>query len=208
MKRIISLFMSLILVLTMSTTAFAAESEYTNEIDHKMIISSENFSAEDVAFFEKMSLVFDGYTSNEAGEICFTYSIASLYELGFSESEISKLATLNEEICGTILTDENIAQSKIFVEDGKVWFTYDDVMSFLFAAATVGPEALYAAIVALGSVSLGPVGTAIAAIVGVIGAPSLASFCYQIIQAVANQQGVYIGVEMNGIFPNIVSGTW
>ncbi len=96
----------------------------------------------------------------------------------------------------------------MFVEDGKIWFTYDDVMSFLFAAASVGSSAMYAALVALGSVSLGLVGTAIATVVGIIGAPSLASFCYQVIQAVANYQGGYIGVEMNGIFPNIVCGTW
>lgn len=208
MKKIISLLMSLLLIFTMSSTAFAAEYRTDAENNAGVVFSNSSFSEEDRAFFEKMSLVFDGYTTNKAGEIVFTYSNNSLYELGFTESEATRLAALNATICGTVLSDEDSVSSRMFVEDGKIWFTYDDVMAFLFAAASVGPSAMYAALVALGSVSLGPVGTAIAAIVGVIGAPSLASFCYQVIQAVANQQGVYIGVEMNGIFPNIVSGTW
>lgn len=208
MKKVLSIILSLVMLLSMSVTAFAAEPASSNENNSAVIFSDDSFSSEDRVFFEKMSLVFDGYTTNEAGEIVFTYSNTSLAELGFNENEIARLNSLNETICGVALTDNTSVAARMFVEDGKIWFTYDDVMAFLFAAASVGSSAMYAALVALGSVSLGPVGTAIAAIVGVIGAPSLASFCYQVIQAVANQQGVYIGVEMNGIFPNIVSGTW
>ncbi len=59
-----------------------------------------------------------------------------------------------------------------------------------------------------GAISLGPVGAAIASAVGILGFPSLAGFTYSILQAVSNKQGVYLGVEMNGVFPNIVSGTY
>ena len=208
MKKAISIMLSIVMLLSMSVPAFAAEATPTAANNSGVVFSGSSFSAEDRAFFEKMSLVFDGYTTNEAGEIIFTYTDASLAELGFSENEAARLNELNETICGVVLSDEASVTTRMFVEDGKVWFTYDDVMSFLFAAASVGPSAMYAALVALGSVSLGPVGSAIATILGILGAPSLASFCYQVIQAVANQQGVYIGVEMNGIFPNIVCGTW
>lgn len=208
MKKIISLLMSLLLIFTMSSTAFAAELEPDAENSSDILFSSSSFSEEDLAFFEKMSLVFDGYTTNESGEIIFTYSSDSLYNLGFSESEVARLTTLNETICGTILSDEMSVSSRIFVEDGKIWFTYDDVMAFLFAAASIGPEALYAAMLGLSSISVGPVVTAIIAVVGALGAPSLINFCYNIIQAATYGQGVYIGIEMNGIFPNIVSSTW
>lgn len=189
-------------------TTFATGSSSTTESNSDVVFSGNNFSAEDRIFFEKMSLVFDGYTTTETGEIIFTYSNTNLTKLGFNENEVARLNALNETICGVVLTGDSSVTTRIHVEGGKVWFTYDDVMAFLFAAASVGPSAMYAALVALGSVSLGPAGTAITAIVGIIGAPSLASFCYQVIQAVANKQGVYIGIEMNGIFPNIVSGTW
>ena len=200
--------MSMLLLFNVSAIAFAAESNPSTNINPDTIFSKDSLSETDQRFLEKMAQVFDGYTTNDNGEITFTYSREDLQEFGFDDSEIARLLDLNQIICGTILPEETNISTRLSVQDGKIYFTYDDVITFLSAAAIAGPEAVYAALVALGSVSLGPVGTAIAGVVGLIGAPSLVGFCYQITQAVANQQGVYIGVEMNGAFPNIVSGTW
>ena len=49
---------------------------------------------------------------------------------------------------------------RIHVKNWKVYFTYNDVMATLFAAAQVGPAAITAALTALGSAYPG-VGTAI-----------------------------------------------
>ena len=105
-------------------------------------------------------------------------------------------------------TSDNMITPMMHVSGGKIWFTYSDIVGTLTSAAMIGPAAVYAAFVGLGSISLGPVGTAITAAVGVLGFPSLAGFTYSILQASINRQGVYMGVEMNGVFPNIVSGTW
>lgn len=47
---------------------------------------------------------------------------------------------------------------------------------------------------------LGPVGTEIVAAVGILGIASLANFTYLVIQAHYAGQGVYIGVEWDGVW--------
>lgn len=208
MKKIVSLIMSLLLALSVSSTVFADGYNPNTETSTEITFSDSFLSETDRAFLKKMGQVFDGYTTNEKGEIIFTYSSDELRKIGFNDDEINRLEKLNQMICGTILSDEAKPSTRVSVEGGIIYFTYDDVVTLFSAAVIAGPEAVYAALVALGSVSLGPVGTAVAAVIGIIGAPTLASFCYQVTQALANQQGVYIGVETNGGFPNIVCGTW
>lgn len=211
MKKLLSVILSFTMIFSMSVTAFAHESTTAKAIqDTKEIkFSLNDINENDKAFLNKMSQVFDGYITNKSGAIEFTYNDEQLSNICFTQSEIIKLTEINNTVCGTVLSKEpnSPIYTKMFVEGGKIYFDNVDVQAFLFAAASVGPQALYSALVALGS-TLGPVGTAIAAVVGIIGAPSLASFCYYIIQAAYYDQGVYIGIEMNGIFPNIVSGTW
>lgn len=219
-KKILSTFMAFTMVFAFTvpssaaTTSSSSDTQTQSVEDTKAIhFSADNISEKDKVFLNKVTKIFDGYVTNKAGVITFTYSDKQLSDTGFTQAQIVKLHEINSKVCGVSLSDaasdsgSNITP-QIFVEGSIIYFEYVDVQAFLFAAASVGPEALYAALVALGSVSLGPVGTAIAAIVGAIGAPSLVSFCYYVIQAVANNEGVYIGIEMNGIFPNIVTGTW
>ena len=213
MKKVISLFMAVVMAFTMSLSVSAAElpPEYNANTD--VVFSSSSFSEEDLAFFEKLALVYDGYKSNQAGEIVFTYSTENLYELGFTEKEIEQLNEINKTVCGTVLPDSsetpaNFTQREMFVSGCKVYFTYDDVMRLLVPAAMMGPEALYVAMVTLSTLVGGVVGGTLASILGAIGAPSLGYLCYLALQAAANHQGVYIGIKMNGIFPIIDCGTW
>lgn len=129
-------------------------------------------------------------------------------EYGFTDDDIVTIDSMLKAPAISWDNETSNIQSKMYVKGSKVYFTHADVVSALYSAALIGPSAIYAAIVGLGTISLGPVGTAIAAAVGVLGFPSLAGFTYQVIQAASNGQGVYLGVEMNGIFPNIVSGTF
>jgi len=215
LKRILSslLVFTMLFVLTVSASAATPKKILSDtQANH---FSMDNISESDQEFLKKMVQVFDGYVTNAAGVITFTYSDEQLSEIGFTQTEITELSEINSAVCGVSMTDaddnyeSNTAITpQMFVEDGIVYFDNADVDAFLFAAASLGPEAVYAALVALGSVTLGPVGTVIVTIVGLIGAPSLASFCYYVIQAATYGEGVYIGVEMNGVFPNIISGTW
>ena len=93
---------------------------------------------------------------------------------------------------------------RIHVKNWKVYFTYNDVMATLFAAAQVGPAAITAALTALGSAYPG-VGTVIGAAIGLFGGGTIV---YWVLQAAANKQGFYIGIDWNGAFPNPAIGTW
>jgi len=68
------------------------------------------------------------------------------------------------------------------------------MMSHLFAAAAIGPAALYAAINGMAYLIKGP-GGIVATILATIGYPSLATLCYLILQAVATGKGIYIEIE-------------
>jgi hypothetical protein len=92
--------------------------------------------------------------------------------------------------------------------NGIVYFSHSDVQQILYTAASIGPAAVAAALEAFGTLTGGPIGTLIVTIIAIIGAPSLINFTYDIIQAEFNNEGVYIGVQFNGGFPNIVTGTW
>lgn len=129
-------------------------------------------------------------------------------EYGFTDDDIVTIDSMLKAPAISWDNETSNIQSRMYVKGSKVYFTHADVVSALYSAALIGPSAIYAALVGLGTISLGPVGTAIAAAVGVLGFPSLSGFTYQVIQAAPNGQGVYLEVEMNGIFPNIVSGTF
>lgn len=85
-----------------------------------------------------------------------------------------------------------------------MYFTYDDVATYLSAAAAIGPAAVTAALSALAS-TVGPVGTVIG---GILGYVVSADLCYLVIQAGALQKGIYIGVDWNGPFPVYTQGLW
>ncbi len=54
----------------------------------------------------------------------------------------------------------------------------------------------------------GPAGTIITTVLDVLGMASLGRFCYVITQAEFAHEGVYIGIEWNHGFPNIVFDVW
>lgn len=202
--------LSFILVLSfLFITTIPASAANVPNTETSTIITMDDFNNTDIQFLNKFVSVLDGYYTNESGEMSFSYTNADLTRLGFTPVDIEKLIEINNQVCGIVLPeDDAFIMTRVFVEDGKIWFDNGDIHAFLFAAASIGPEALYAALVGVGTLVGGVVGTTITAILGALGAASLAYLCYLIIQAGTNGQGIYIGIEMNGIFPNIVAGTW
>lgn len=206
LKKLLSLTLALSFLFVTTVSASAA---YIPNDGNPASISMEDFSDDDLQFLNKFASVFDGYYTSENGEIGFSHTNADLANLGFTAADIDRLTEINSRVCGIIIPEEDtLIQTRAFIEDGKIYFDNGDVIDFLLAATTAGPEALYAAFVGLGTLLGGVVGTTVTGILGAFGAASLAYLCYLIIQAAANGQGIYIGIEMNGIFPNIVSGTW
>lgn len=203
-KKIFSIVLCIAFVFSFTVSASAASS--SNET---LLVSEDNISYADKDFLGKMVNVLDGYITNDEGKIEFTYSESDLLALNFSTSDLAALQEINSLVCGVDFSSTGSSpNARVFVEDLIVYFEPGEVVDFLLAAATIGPEALYVAFVGVGTLIGGPVGTAITSIAGILGAASFGSLCYIIIQAVTNGQGVYIGVEMNGIFPNLVAGYW
>ena len=89
-----------------------------------------------------------------------------------------------------------------------LYFTYSDTLKFLYPAALLGPTAFAIAVVALGSILGGPVGTVLGFILDAIGWVGLGGLVYLALQSVVTHKGVYFGVTWNWFFPNIASGTW
>ncbi len=89
-----------------------------------------------------------------------------------------------------------------------IYFTYDDVLNFLYGAAIAGPWAIMAAVTAVASIMGGPVGFVIGVIVSIIGGTTIANLAYLILQAVSRHQGIYFGITWNWIWPNWTQGTW
>lgn len=206
LKKLLSLTIALSFLFV--STASASAANIPND-DPPTAISIEDFSDSDTQFLTKFAGVLDGYYTTESGGIGFSYTNTDLVNLGFTTSDIGKLVEINSQVCGVIIPKDNAPiMTRVFVEGTIIYFENGDVIDFLLAAATVGPEALYAAIVGLGTLLGGVVGTTVTAIIGALGGASLTYLCYLIIQAATNGQGIYIGIEMNGIFPNLVSGTW
>jgi len=215
MKKIISLFLVLSLLVGMYTLPVSASetSVLGNELDG--IRLSDYIDDEDLEFFSKLEKVLDEFTLSKDGTLELKKSLIEIQEeAGFSKAEMvifEDMLGFNKENPAIGITqidsqiDESAISTKVYVEDWKVYFTYDEVLTLLFAAAQIGPAAMVAALSALGTAIGGLVGTTVAAILGYITA---ASFCYLVIRAVSMKKGVYIGLDWDGPFPVIADGTW
>lgn len=192
--------------LSLGTTAFAAS--------HDAVISGDIYcydvqlSEADNDFINKVVSVSEYWYFDENNNLALNLTenqLKTTYE--FSDEQYNRLTS---EIIGYSLPDVSSEPAPAFVEDGTLYITYDDLTVGMFAAvaaaATVGPAALEAALVALASALGGPVGTILSLILTVIAAPSLVELAGRIIYAVATQQGIYIRPVLS--YPPLEIGYW
>ncbi|CVI65711.1 hypothetical protein NDGK_00300 [Clostridiales bacterium CHKCI001] len=211
-KPLMKKISSFIIIITIICSIFpqityANSSNLTLEGSSRLFDSSE-IAIKDKLFLEKMETFLSEFSIDQNGNLKLNTDLTLLsQEYKLSNYEQKKLQEILN-IAPIVHQDSTIPITRVFIENGKIYFDNVDVKSFLLTAAQVGPAAIYAALTALGTVVSSPVGGTIIAVLGIIGLPSLSSFCYTVIQAAATGRGAYIGVEMNGIFPNIVSGVW
>ncbi|MBU3158090.1 hypothetical protein LL037_25490 (plasmid) [Clostridium estertheticum] len=213
-KSISMLLSAFIIAAPMVPTIASAKGISGTPVKSISISSVQKFAPSDnaIKFTQKMfdSGLIKEFSVDTKGNLVLnnTYdNLKSKYNLDSSSIQILKSMIANGQK-GKVSTSTIFDTSAISVSNGNVKFTNSDVNAFLFAAAEIGPSAVFAALDAMATVTGGPVATIVVSVLAVIGLPSLKSLTYSIIQAEANNQGVYIGVSWNGVFPNIVSGTW
>lgn len=204
-KRWFAMMLScMLLVVSSVCQVSAAEGDIA---DNQVTSISDYFSESDKEFLGKLTAVYDVFELDSEGVLFLTASLDEIQERAeFTDAEMlrfNEMLDFNKE--NPAIGVESIPLTRLHVEDWKVYFTYDDVVMYLSAAAAIGPAAITAALSALATTAAPGVGTVIAAIVGYVVSADL---CYLILQAAVNQQGIYIGLDWNGIFPNYTQGTW
>lgn len=147
-------------------------------------------SKEDLNFIKEMEKIYSYFDFDAKGDLILTKSIDELKdEYGFDEVFISRLNTvlnsnLSKQISKSVsenpIKDNNLSTVRIHVKNWKVYFTYDDVMATLFAAAQDWTAAITAALTALGSVYPG-VGTVIGAVIGLLGGGTIVYWYYRLL---------------------------
>lgn len=194
----------MLLVVSSVCQVSAAEGDIA---DNQVTSISDYFSESDKEFLGKLTAVYDVFELDSEGVLFLTASLDEIQERAeFTDAEMlrfNEMLDFNKE--NPAIGVESIPLTRLHVEDWKVYFTYDDVVMYLSAAAAIGPAAITAALSALATTAAPGVGTVIAAIVGYVVSADL---CYLVLQAAVNQQGIYIGLDWNGIFPNYTQGTW
>lgn len=200
MKKLISMMLSLAMVFTLAAPAFAAES--TPPVEGQVISLDDILTEEDRAFFEKLEAVFPAFEIDENYHLAINLTeeeLISTYH--FTQSDLDRLDAMfayQQEYENGY--NPSYPQTRIHVEDWKIWLDAADVHALFFAANQVGPAAIVAAFTALAS-AYPIVGT----IVGLFGGWFIV---YYVGQALALGKGIYIGINWNGPFPVPVVDLW
>ena len=195
-------------------TTYAKKVRQVNKTADRYIRISDYLTSDDLIFIKGMEKIYKYFSFDRNGRLVLTKDLKELkqsYDL--SDEFILRLSNLLnfnlpkyniENPKNKLIKIGNLKTPKLHVSDWKIYLTNDEVKLTLLSAAQAGPAAMTAALTALGSAYPG-VGNIIGMIIGLVGGATIA---YNVLQAVANNQGLYIGINWNGIFPNPVVGTW
>lgn len=187
-----------------------------NEEDNiKPINISEEISEKDKIFMSKLEAIYSDLELDSDNHLVLNVSDSELREqYNFSDQDIDQLhktISFQRNNADRYSTDSDLNNNHLIapalhVSDWKVYFTTDDIRMYLGSAIQAGAPAVVAALASLGSVVATPgVGTVMGALAGLF---SGGTILYQLTQALANEQGWYIGVDWNGAFPNPTMGFW
>lgn len=210
---------SLLLTVTLLGATVPYSVAFANEIDSPPVetrlsrtpVQSIRFNFSS-PYHQKLNQVLDKYSfvEDENGMMKLTFSLTKeelVNQYNFTSEEAERLLREVYYAPELLKEDPGYNGERLHFSKGIIYFNRGDVEQTLNWAASLGPAAMYGVLVGISS-GLGPAGTLASSVLGVIGLPSLASFCYVVLQAVANKQGVYLGLTFNGGFPNIQFGYW
>lgn len=213
MKKFVKSVSALTLALILggnTVSTYAAESNKILEVkEHYQKEFGTQISETDKEFMNKFAKGYALFILDDKGKLYVEATDQEILEVtGFNQSELARfrsLIKLGNQFTATDKAESGLIIPYVHVSDWKVYFTYNDVQLFLLAAAQVGPAAMTAALTALSTMVSPGVGTVIGIVVGIVGAADL---CYLVIQSQFRGQGIYIGIDWNGIFPNYAQGYW
>lgn len=222
MKKYVSILLAFVMSITLTIPSYGIDAprDDDNSITPPVTIG-QYLDDDDNAFLEKLETIYSAFTiSNGLLTISLTPDeLANNY--GFSSDDIRRIQELITFQHNAVQMNDNTfvggynnfynngrfsggSAPRIYVEDWKVYFDAGEVVDYLLAAAEIGPAAMIAALSALGTAYPG-VGTVIGAVIGLYGASTI---IYYVFQAVSLGQGLYIGIDWNGPYPNPAIGTW
>ena len=189
-----------------------SKSSFLNE-ESKKDFANLNLDNEKVSILKSLMNkgVFKEFDFNERGVLSLKNNIESIsltYKLSTDETYV--INSIIDESSNINFKDDNRIYNMntwLHVKNWKIYFTYNDIVSFLLAAAQVGPAALAAALVGISSI-LGTAGPVISTIMSILGVASLSNLYYLIIQANVKKRGIYIGIDWSNGFPNYTQGLW
>lgn len=212
-------------ILTLTTSNFVFAKGINNSVSSPNLVTTKSsidlshltISPKAISFTKKMidSGLIKEFEFNKNGKLVLKDSINNIkvkYSLDDSSvHELKALLAFAQKRNSVNVSPESknqVISPNVYVSNWKVYFSNDDINAFLFASAQIGPAALAAALDGVATLMGGPVGTTIGVVLDVLGASALSRLCYLIIQAEANDQGIYIGISWNGGFPNYTDGTY
>lgn len=204
--------------ITPSMSVFASTEEIpkqnqTYTYEKKLVFSAETISRKDEIYLEKIASVaeyfyFDSY---ERSQISLTKT-ELIDQYNFSSEEVDKLfSTLSQQLVSIVPQEEDhMPMPALHVSGGRVYISNLDLDSTAFAAvaaaSTAGPAAIQAAFLAAASIVGGPIGTAIGAVMAVVGGPGLIDIAGHVATALITNEGIYIGTQWR--YPFVDVGYW
>lgn len=209
MKKIFKSLICLMLSLTLLGTHLVGPIVYAADITTNQQIYTNNLFNDQ--YYHKLAKVLSFYSFKEQEtDLKLEFNLTKnelISNYGFSSNEADRLLRSVEYAPELLKQDHQYNGERLHFNNGIIYFNAGDVKQMLNWAASIGPAAMYGVLVGISS-SFGPIGAIISSALGVIGWPSLATFCYIVTQAVVNNQGVYLGGNFNGKFFNIHFGYW
>ncbi len=180
-----------------------------------IVVDQQLLPAQATQFMQKIqtSHFFKEFTVNN-GHLTLTsplYVLQTKYQLSDTEIlMVQSILTYDQQrpLYSAPSTYPDSVSPEISVRGTVIYFTYDDSVSFLTVAASIGPYAMLGALDSIATLFGGPIGTAIGTILGIIGFPSLLQLCYLVLQAEVEHKGVWMGFTSWIPFPNYEQGLW
>lgn len=176
---------------------------------NNVFLSDYSLSPEQQLYFDNVVAIGEYFEYDTKGNLTLPVSDAVLEEQGFTQSDIQLLRT-SIEGTGNGNVPQNVVTPKVHVSNGALYISHEDLISGIATgvgvAAAIGPAALQAALISLGTLLGGPVGTVITTVIAIAGAPSMIELAGRITFALATGQGVYVKPVFS--YPPLELGYW
>lgn len=174
-----------------------------------VFLSDYSLTSEQQRYFDNVVEIGEYFEYDANGNLVLPVEDDLLRGHGFSQSDINLLRTSIDD-AGNGSATQNTVSPMVHVSDGALYISHHDLVSGIAVgvgtAASVGPAALQAALISLGTLLGGPVGSVISTVIAIAGMPSMIELAGRITFALATGQGIYIDPVLS--YPPLQFGYW